>query len=135
VSIKENIQAFGERLEDVFGEDLSPFGWKLKKYDRVGTDENPVVQAYFTFIKNDNSGEVTLLYDIKSSLTAVSLILRKGGDEERYGQDSSALLFSRDITAVAAGNEKVIQKLSEKEIPVYNRILHYFTLKAPENIF
>ncbi|NPV01603.1 MAG: hypothetical protein HPY53_09510 [Brevinematales bacterium] len=135
MSIKENIQAFGERLEDVFGEDLSAFGWKLKKYDRVGTDENPVVQAYFTFIKNDDSGEVNFLYDIKSSLTAVSLIQRKGGDEVRYGQDSSALLFSRDKAAIDTGNEKVIQTLPEKEIPVYNRILHYFTLKAPENIF
>jgi len=135
VSIRENILAFGERLDEVFGEDLSTCGWKLQKYDRVGTGENPVVQAYFLFVKNDNSGEISILFDIKSSLTAISLIIKKTDGEERYGQDSSALLFSRDKNAIGSANEKVIQKLSEKEIPIYNRILYYFSLKAPENIF
>ena len=133
--IEERITAFGERLREVFGEDLARTGWKLKKYGRVGTNDNPLDQGYFIFQRDDNSGEATFNYDLKSSLTAVLLKLVSEGAEQRYGQLAMNALFSRDPGMAGNCNDDTLSKLSEKESALFKRVLHYFNLKAPENIY
>ncbi|OHD56251.1 MAG: hypothetical protein A2Y33_00335 [Spirochaetes bacterium GWF1_51_8] len=133
--IEEKITAFGERLRDVFGEDLAQAGWKLQKFGRVGTDDNPLDQGYFIFSKNDDSGEAVFNYDLRTSLTAIQLKLIAGGVEERYGQQAMNALFSRDPGKTVNSNDDTLSKLAEKEEALFKRILHYFNLKAPENIY
>lgn len=133
MAIDKKVLDFKERLEEVFKDDIEPIGWRIDLADKFTDKSGELKQTYFLFKEAKN--ELMITYDHQLKMTIIKLTLNENDKKQVFGIDNEFTIVSKDKSKLEEANDTALDKLSNREKPVFKRISRYIDLKISEFIY